>query len=246
VTTPSPHAPTQPPLRWERRDEGVVRVLTHRAGGVSRGAYDGLNLGVHVGDDPADVARNRQLVEDVVGMPVAYMDQVHGAEVVQVTDAVSVPTCDAIVTAQPGLALAVLVADCTPVLLADREAGVVGAAHAGRPGMLARVVPAAVEAMRDLGARHVEATIGPSVCARCYEVPDAMRADAARQNPAAYATTWQGTPAIDVAAGVVEQLVGLGVEVTWLAGCTREDPGLYSYRRDGQTGRFAGIVGIAP
>ena len=71
----------------------MVRVLTHRLGGVSRGSHDGLNLGVHVGDDPADVAQNRAIVEDAVGMPVAYMDQVHGAEVVEVTDAVSVPTC---------------------------------------------------------------------------------------------------------------------------------------------------------
>ena len=246
MTTPSPYASTQRPLRWESRDEGVVRVLTHRLGGVSRGSYDGLNLGVHVGDDPADVAQNRAIVEDAVGMPVAYMDQVHGAEVVEVTDAVSVPTCDAVVTARPGLALAVLVADCTPVLLVDREAGVVGAAHAGRPGMQARVVPAAVEAMRDLGARQIEATIGPSVCARCYEVPDEMRAEAARENPAAYATTWQGTAAVDVAAGVVEQLAARDVDVTWLPGCTREDRTLYSYRRDGQTGRFAGIVGMTP
>lgn len=244
MTTPSPQAPTQQPLRWDRRDGGVVRVVTHRLGGTSRGVYDGLNLGVHVGDDLADVQRNRQVVEEAVGMPVAYMDQVHGADVVEVRDAASVPTCDAVVTTTPGLALAVLVADCTPVLLVDPEAGVVGAAHAGRPGMLARVVPAAVEAMRDLGARRIEATVGPSVCARCYEVPEDMRADAARQNPAAFATTWQGTPAIDVAAGVVEQLVALGVDVTWLPGCTREDPTLYSYRRDGQTGRFAGVVGV--
>ena len=244
MTTPSPQAPTQQPLRWARRDGGVVRVVTHRLGGTSRGVYDGLNLGVHVGDDLADVERNRQVVEEAVGMPVAYMDQVHGADVVEVRDAASVPTCDAVVTTTPGLALAALVADCTPVLLTDPEAGVVGAAHAGRPGMLARVVPAAVEAMRDLGARRIEATVGPSVCARCYEVPEAMRADAARENPAVFATTWQGTPAIDVAAGVVEQLVALDVDVTWLPGCTREEPTLYSYRRDGQTGRFAGVVGM--
>lgn len=245
MTTPSPEASTEQPLRWVRRDEGVVRAFTHRRGGSSRGVYEGLNLGVHVGDDPDVVADNRTRLEQAVGLPVAYMDQVHGNDVVELTPGTTeAPTCDAMVSRVPGTALAVLVADCTPVLLADPQAGVVGVAHAGRPGMVSRVVPAAVDAMRDLGARRIEATLGPSVCARCYEVPAQMRADAARDNPAAYAATWQGTPAIDVAAGVIEQLAELDVPLTWLPGCTREDESLYSYRRDGTTGRFAGVVGL--
>ncbi|WP_372493399.1 peptidoglycan editing factor PgeF [Janibacter melonis] len=237
--------PTQHPLRWESRDEGVLRAVTHRLGGVSEGPYDGLNLGGHVGDDPTAVARNRTLVEEAVGTPVAYMDQVHGADVVHVRAAGGSPTCDAMVSDTRGVTLAVLVADCTPVLLHDARAGVVGAAHAGRPGMLAGVVPATVAAMRDLGAEQITATLGPSVCGRCYEVPAAMREDAAATSPASYAMTWQGTPAIDVAAGVVEQLAALDVAVQWLPGCTREDPTLYSYRRDGTTGRLAGLVGLA-
>lgn len=233
-------------MRWERRDERLVAAITRRSGGASTGPYEGLNLGTHVDDDPEAVSANRASVEESLGLPVVYMDQVHGHDVVHVREAGSTPTCDGVVTTTPGLALAVLVADCTPVLLVDRERGVVGAAHAGRPGMMAGVVPATVAAMRDLGARDVEAVVGPSVCPRCYEVPAPMRAEAAADNPAAYATTWQGTPAIDVAAAVVEQLAAEDVAVTWLPGCTREDPDLYSYRRDGVTGRFAGLVGILP
>ena len=140
------------------------------------------------------------------------------------------------------LALAVLVADCVPVLLHDVRAGVVGAVHAGRPGMVAGIVGRAVTAMRDLGATSVSATVGPSVCGRCYEVPADMATRPRRRSPASAARSWTGTPAIDVAAGVVEQLAAADVAVQWVPGCTRESGDLYSYRRDGVTGRFAGVV----
>ncbi|GAA3617967.1 peptidoglycan editing factor PgeF [Marihabitans asiaticum] len=235
------------PLRWERRAGGVLTALTHRHGGVSDGEYAGLNLGSHVDDVEKSVQRNRQVLSERLGVPVAYMRQVHGAAVEQVGDASGEPTCDAMVTTTPGLALAVLVADCTPVMLADPAAGVVGVAHAGRPGMLAGVVPAVVEAMADLGASDISAVIGPSVCSRCYEVPAKMRSEAAAENPAAYAMTWGGTPAIDVAGAVMAQLATLPAvtSCTWLPGCTREDDSLYSYRRDGRTGRLAGVVGLS-
>ena len=109
---------------------------------------------------------------------------------------------------KPLAALGVLVADCTPVLVHDTGSCLVGVAHAGRPGMVAGVALRLVEAMRDLGAVDLRATVGPSVCGRCYEVPDEMRAEAARENPAAYATTWQGTAAVDVAAGGITLTCG--------------------------------------
>ena len=96
--------------------------------------------------------------------------------------------------------------------------------------------------MRELGAVRLEATVGPSVCGRCYEVPEPMRAEAVQAWPETCAVTWTGTPAIDVAAGVVAQLTRLGVGVTWLPGCARERDDLYSHRRDGVTGRFAGVI----
>ena len=97
--------------------------------------------------------------------------------------------------------------------------------------------------MQDLGAMRISAVVGPSVCGRCYEVPFAMREEAAAVSPESRAVSWTGTPSIDVAAGVVAQLRAAGVhDVTWVKGCAREEPSLYSYRRDGTTGRFAGVI----
>lgn len=221
---------------------GARRLVTGRPGGVSAGEWAGLNLGAHVGDDPAAVAENRARLAAAVGRPVVYMDQCHGAEVA-VVDAVpeQAPSVDALVTTNPHLALAVLVADCVPLLLASPD-GVVAAVHAGRPGLVAGVVPAAVAAMRDLGATAVDALVGPSVCGRCYEVPADMRAAVAADHPLAATVSWTGTPAVDVAAGVVAVLHALDVAVRWVPGCTKESPDLYSYRGSRTTGRFAGVV----
>ncbi len=237
-----PHDPTADPAR-----AGLDLAFTGRSASEGRAPYAGLNLGGHVGDDPAVVEANRTALAREVGVPreqLLFMNQVHGTDVVEVSGPWSgePPEADGIVTRAAGLALAVLVADCVPLLLHDAEAGVVGAVHAGRPGMLAGIVPRAVAAMRDLGASRVRATVGPSVCGRCYEVPADMARAAAGVTPAAAARSWRGTPAVDVAGGVVEQLADAGVEVEWVAGCTREDADLYSYRRDGTTGRFAGVV----
>jgi YfiH family protein len=226
---------------WHEDRFDVVRALTDRSAGVSAGPYAGLNLGAHVDDDPAAVGENRRLLEQRLGRPVVYMDQCHGAGVVVVDEVPATPpSCDAVVTRSADLALAVLVADCVPVLLSG--SGVVAAVHAGRPGLVAGVVPATLAVMSELGAGHIDAVVGPSVCGRCYEVPEAMREAAARVQPVAATVSWTGTPAVDVAAGVVAQLHEAGVEVRWVPGCTRERQDLYSYRRDGATGRFAGVI----
>ncbi|HET8988653.1 MAG TPA: peptidoglycan editing factor PgeF [Humibacillus sp.] len=222
-------------------------AFTDRSPGRGHGPYAGLNLGGHVGDDPAAVEANRAALADAVGVPrdhLVLMNQVHGCDVVEVAGpwAGPAPEADAVITRTPGLTLGVLVADCVPVLLHDSGAGVVGAVHAGRPGMTAGIVGRALAAMRDLGASEVVATVGPSVCGRCYEVPSAMADAAARVSASSAARSWTGTPAIDVASGVVEQLAAESVVVQWIPGCTRESDSLYSYRRDGVTGRFAGIV----
>jgi YfiH family protein len=178
------------------------------------------------------------------------MNQVHGADVAVVdgpweSGTAELPAVDALVTTRRGLALAVLTADCVPVLLADPVAGVAAAAHAGRPGMVAGVVPAAVRAMTALGAdpARITARTGPAVCGRCYEVPEAMRAEVAAVEPAAHAETSWGTPALDVAAGVHAQLERLGVHDRVRSPvCTRESQDHFSYRRDRTTGRLAGYV----
>lgn len=230
---------------------GAHFAFTDRWGGVSAVPYEELNLGGAVGDDADAVRTNRELAAKSLGIDpgrVVWMNQVHGAEVAVVSEAWGdrpVPEVDAVVTAERGLALAVLTADCTPVLLADPVAGVVGAAHAGRPGMIAGVVPAAVRAMTELGAEPVRivARTGPAVCGRCYEVPDAMRADVAAVEPTAYAETSWGTPAVDVTAGVHAQLERLGVRDREQSPvCTLESDDHFSYRRDRSTGRLAGYV----
>ena len=234
-------------LRTERVGRAGFAVTT-REGGVSRPPYDGLNLGSHVGDDPAAVQENRGRVAGALGVDgVVLATQVHGRDVVEVTGPWQgeVPEADALVTRVPGLALAVLVADCTPVLLADPQAGVVGVAHAGRKGMAAGIAPVLVAAMRDLGARSLVGRLGPSVCPRCYEVPVELREQVAAAVPVARSVTRRGTPSLDVAAGVLEQLAPLCDDLAQLDGCTVERPDLYSYRRDGTTGRFAGLAWLA-
>jgi YfiH family protein len=220
-------------------------AFTTREGGVSRAPYDSLNLGSHVGDDPAAVAENRRRVAAAAGVrDLVVATQVHGTEVVEVTGPWSgdVPEADALVTRVPGLALGVLVADCTPVLLAAPAEGVVGVAHAGRKGMAAGVVPALVAALRDLGARTILGRVGPSVCPRCYEVPADLREQVAAQVPVSRSVTRHGTPALDVAGAVLEQLAPHCWDVEQLPGCTAERADLFSYRRDGTTGRSAGLV----
>ena len=226
----------------------VVATFTDRSGGGSAPPYDTNNLALHVGDDPAVVAANRAQLS---AGPVVWMDQVHGARVEVVDGPLdgAVPGTDALVTATPGLTLAVLVADCVPVLLADGEAGVVAAVHAGRRGVQAGIAARALAAMQHLGARpdRTTAALGPAVCGSCYEVPAAMQEEVAADLPAARATTRTGTPGLDLRAGLRAQLDALGVaRVEVSAVCTAESPDHYSYRRDGVTGRFAGLVRLEP
>lgn len=231
---------------------GTIDVaFTDRHGGVSPAPYDSLDLGTPRADAPNALADNLRLVASAFDVEtVRIMHQVHGRDVGVVTSEVigapderPVATCDVLVTTLPMVALAVRVADCVPVVLADPDAGVVAVAHAGRNGVRNGVVVAAVDQMRSLGAERVEAWVGPHVCGGCYEVPAQMRADVAEQVPATYATTTWGTPSLDLGAGVRAQLAQLGADVHEVGGCTREVSDLYSYRRDQDgAGRFAGLV----
>ena len=230
---------------------GAHFAFTDRWGGVSTSPFQELNLGGAVGDDPEAVRGNRRLAAEALGLDpadVVWMNQVHGREVAVVTGRQpegTAPQVDALVTDRPGLALAVLTADCVPVLLADPAAGVVAAAHAGRPGLAAGVVPAAVAAMLELGARaeRITAVIGASVCGRCYEVPAALHDEITALEPDTRSQTSWGTPALDLPAGVRAQLARLGVAVRpEPAGCTLESADHFSYRREQRTGRLAGYV----
>lgn len=228
----------------------VRRVVTTRAGGASKAPFDSFNLSTGVGDDPAAVAANRKRLARAIGLPadaVQWMRQVHGTgvEVVQVPGTAEHDGVDVMITDRPGLALAVLSADCVPVLLADPGARVVGVAHAGRVGAASGVVEAAVAVMSDLGARpeRTEALLGPAVCGGCYEVPAAMRTEVDTALPGSACRTRRGTPGLDLRAGLRRQLAALGVtRVDTDPRCTLEDPTLYSHRRDRTTGRIAAVT----
>ncbi|MEO7194118.1 MAG: peptidoglycan editing factor PgeF [Pseudonocardiaceae bacterium] len=230
----------------------IRRVVTTRHGGVSVPPYAAFNLGEHVGDRPEAVAANRERLATGIGLPaqrLVWMEQVHGRTVTVIDGprSLPVPASDALVTTEPRLAMVALVADCVPVLLADPVAKVVAAVHAGRAGAQAGVLPAALDAMRRLGARleMVEALLGPSACGQCYEVPDQMRSDVESQLPGSACRTRWGTAGLDLRAGLWRQLAAAGVARVGVdPRCTLEDPALYSYRREGITGRLAALIWI--
>ncbi len=232
----------------------VRRVVSTRAGGRSRGGFASFNLSALVGDDPAAVTANRARLRRELGVPVVFLEQVHGTRVatideVPAPDAPDLPAADAVVTALPGVGIAVLAADCVPVLLADPGAGVVGAAHAGRAGAAAGVLPATVAAMEALGARRdaLEVLLGPAICGGCYEVPAAMRAEVDARLPGSAVRTRRGTPGLDLRAGLYHQLTELGVaRIGGDPRCTRETPELYSHRHDPRSGRHAAITWLDP
>ncbi len=225
----------------------IRRVVTTRDGGASVPPYDSFNLAEHVGDSPEAVAANRARLATGIGLTtqhLVWMEQVHG-RTVTVVDGPQlgpVPACDALVTTQPQLAVVVLVADCVPVLLADPVGNVVAAVHAGRVGARAGVLPAALETMRRLGARiaRVQALLGPSACGQCYEVPEQMQADVEARLPGSACRTRRGSAGLDLRAGLWRQLAAVGVAKVGVdPRCTVEESSLYSYRRDGVTGRLA-------
>ncbi|MBB5805150.1 YfiH family protein [Saccharothrix ecbatanensis] len=228
----------------------IRRVVTTREGGVSKPPYDSFNLGDHVGDDPAAVAANRKRLAEGIGLEperLVWMEQVHGRTVAVVDGPVDGPleATDAVVTAQERLALVVLTADCVPVLLGDPESGVIGAVHAGRVGARVGVVPATLDRMVELGARkdRIEVLLGPSVCGQCYEVPAAMRADVEKHLPGSASKTRSGKPALDLRAGLWQQLADAGVGRLGLdPRCTFEEKSLFSHRRTPGTGRLAGVI----
>jgi YfiH family protein len=221
----------------------VDLAFTDRYDGVSAVPFDSLNLALISDDDAAAVERNHALLMDdfAPGATLADMHQVHGNTVVQAGGPRE--RCDALVTDRADLVLMVRMADCVPVLLADADAGIVGAAHSGRQGLVVGVVEACVARMRELGATDLTAWVGPHICGSCYEVPAQLRDEVGAVVPESIATTSWGTPSLDIGAGVRAQLDRAGVRVVDVARCTRESPDLYSYRRDGAgSGRLAGVI----
>lgn len=231
---------------------GLVRLVSDRFGGHSDGPYGEFNLASHVGDVPAAVEGNRELMALALGVDarrLVVLQAVSGGDVA-VVDAASPQEIDgveALVTTTPGVGLAVIAADCVPILLADESAGVIGVAHAGRRGMAAGIAVKAVDAMVALGASRAATTalLGPAICGACYEVGLAVQREVAPHVPAAVCQTREGTPGLDLHAGVADQLSRAGIEhIERDVRCTAEDAALYSYRRDGTTGRHGAAIAM--
>ena len=214
-------------------------VFTTRRNGASLAPYESLNLAQHVGDSAETVARNREHLSKITG-PIQFMNQVHGDEVVEVKSIGDDPTCDALITSEPGIALAVMVADCIPLLLSSST--VIGAVHVGRRGLMNSVAVKAVDVMRKLGADQIHAQLGPSICGRCYEVPQELADEVVAKHPAASSLTNNLTPALDLPRALIADLVAMGVTYEASTICTLENDEYFSYRRHNITGRNAGVV----
>ncbi|MEV7973112.1 peptidoglycan editing factor PgeF [Cellulomonas sp. NPDC089187] len=230
---------------------GVRAGFTSRLGGVSPAPWDTLNLGMAVDDDPARVAQNRARVQQWAGVPLSWGQQVHGTAVRLVDGEPRTGDCDALAVLTRGRGAAVLVADCVPVLLADPEAELVAAVHAGRRGLLAGVLQAALATLTAHGARttHMRAAIGPCIRGSHYEVPATMRDEAAAILPATACTTVDGTPGLDLPAGARAVLTEAGVrQILDTELDTAVDPRFFSHRRAQRagttTGRSAGVIAL--
>jgi YfiH family protein len=222
--------------------------VTNRTGGVSVAPYESCNVGDHVGDAPDAVAANRERVAVEAGLDDpkrwVWMRQVHGTEVHVATGPTGSepPAADAAVTATPGLPIAVLTADCAPIVLACDDA--VGVVHAGHRGLEHGVIPAAVEQLRAIGTGTVRAYLGPCIRPARYEFgADDLARIVERLGPEVEGLTDDGHPALDIPAAVRVALRAAGVEELVDSGvCTASSDAYFSYRRDGVTGRQATIV----
>ena len=221
----------------------MLETFTDRSGGVSQGAFASFNLAEHVSDDPQDVSANRAMLASKFG-PVQYMNQVHGSRIVIIESVTEeAPTADALVTGIAGVILAVMVADCIPLLLTSPEA--VAAVHVGRLGLVNGVALKTVALMREMGATKICAVLGPAICGRCYEVSQDVHDEVVALHPLATAQTATGTPALDLPKALKASLKADGIsDIGDLQICTVESADHFSYRRDGLTGRQVGLVSL--
>ncbi|GGL75207.1 polyphenol oxidase family protein [Glutamicibacter protophormiae] len=214
------------------------------------------NLALHVNDDPRRVAENRARLEDSIGVrrfSLNFMNQVHSARIHAVDGAQrtswsepEAPTCDGLIDPTGLEPLAVMVADCLPVLFVGRNpetgSSLTAATHAGRRGLLDGILSKTVQQLRSHGAVQIEAVIGPSICGNCYEVPLQMAEESERQRPGIRSKTSWGTDALDLPASAARELELLDVHVRLCGVCTLEDERFFSYRRSTESGRLAGLV----
>jgi len=227
--------------------EGVGAAFSLRAGGASRGRFTSFNLGAHVGDEPESVATNRARLAAALGLPAEplWLEQVHGTAVARFGGPCR-PVADAAVATGPGEVCAVMVADCLPVLLTDRDGSCVGVAHAGWRGLAAGVVEAAVRAL-PVAPGSVMAWLGPAIGPAAFEVGPEVRARFLESDPGSaddfrpgHGDRWLA----DLYGLARRRLASAGVLAVYGGGCcTASDPQrFFSFRRDGVTGRMAALA----
>ena len=194
---------------------GVTVVYTTRLGGVSHGDFGDCNLGGKGGDDLQAILANRVSLAKSVGCGLSLVSQVHSGRAVDVAQAATVVEADGQVTSRAGVALGMFAADCLPVLMADAQAGVIGAAHCGRKGLQRGIISATIDAMVAKGAapERIAATLGPCICGDCYEVGDAIADGFDAQFPGTFTLTRFGGPGIDIAKAARMELAKAGVPV---------------------------------
>ena len=242
---------------WPGMPASVGALSTTRRGGLSAGPYrdgngdGGLNLGLHVGDDLNTVMQNRALLQAGLPGAPAWLNQVHGAHVVDTAAVRDMPDADASIATRPGVVCAIMTADCLPVLFADRAGTVVGAAHAGWRGLAQGVLQNTVARMREAGAGEITAWLGPAIGPQAVEVGAEVRAAFAEADPAATAAfTAQGDGKYLADIYLLARLALSGCGVRQVSGgglCTVSDAArFYAYRRDRVTGRMASLIWIRP
>ncbi len=232
----------------------VQAAMSLRAGGVSLAPFDSLNIGMHVGDDADAVADNRARLRTALQLPAEplWLQQVHGTAVQRVSGAPdgAAPVADAAVTRRPDVVLAIMVADCLPVLLTDRRGEVIAAAHAGWRGLAGGVLEATIAAM-DAPPAALSAWLGPAISQSHFEVGEEVRQVFVDHDPASAAEfrrNDRGRFQCDLPALARRRLQALGVGTVVDCGlCTFERAAeCYSYRRDGRTGRMAALLWLRP
>jgi YfiH family protein len=215
---------------------------------VSVAPYESFNLAVHVGDNPNAVHQNREILAKQLGIASSnlyFMNQVHGNDVAVITELTPtsiVPTVDALFTTLPGKYLVTLIADCIPLLLRSERA--VAAVHVGRQGLVCGAFEKSLEVFDKHGIKpsEIKAELGPSICGRCYEVDPQMYEEVTTQIPATAHNT--AARSLNIEAGLISKLDAAGISWKSSGLCTVHDPGYFSYRRDGVTGRQAGVISL--
>ncbi len=224
----------------------IREFFTSRHGGVSSGRFADFNLALHVADDPAAVSANREILAKALGLTsdrIFYMDQVHGNEIAFIErsrPSAQIPKVDALITEESGTALVVLVADCIPLLFRSPKA--IAAVHVGRAGLIKGIVEATIARLISIGSKvnDISAALGPSICGNCYEVSPEIYLDVIAKYPAT-ATNLE-KHCLDLPAGVISILDSYEIDYSRENSCTAHGENLFSYRRDGITGRQSGVI----